>query len=114
MTQPWRLRTLRAPRYLPGLDLMAVAPDGALAGFCVCWLSADRESGQIEPLGVHPAWRHRGLAQALMREAFRRLRDHDAVVALVEPWERDAPANRAYAEAGFRHAHTIVRRGRWM
>lgn len=114
MTALWRLRTLHAPRYLPDLDLVAVAPDGTLAGFCVCWLAHDRQEAQIEPMGVHPAFRGRGLARALLREAFRRLRGYGATRALVEPWARDAPANRAYADAGFHVAHTIVRRGRWM
>ena len=114
MTAPWRLRTLAAPRYQPDLDLVAVAPDGTLAGFCVCWLAGDGTSGQIEPAGVHPDYQRLGLARALQREAFRRLRAHGAAEALVEPWAGDTPATRAYADAGFRPAHTVIRKGRLM
>lgn len=114
MTAAWRLRTLAAPRYRPELDLVAVAPDGALAGFCVCWLAPDRASGQIEPMGVHPHFQRLGLARALQCEAFHRLRAYGASIALVEPWAFDTPANGAYAAAGFRLAHTVLRKGHLM
>ena len=54
MTAPWRARTLRWPQYRPEIDLVAVAPDGRLAGFCVGWLDAERRVAQIEPFGVDP------------------------------------------------------------
>ncbi|MBN1135766.1 MAG: GNAT family N-acetyltransferase, partial [Anaerolineae bacterium] len=38
MTVEWRSRTLQQPRYVPDLDLVAVAPDGSLVAFCICWL----------------------------------------------------------------------------
>jgi ribosomal protein S18 acetylase RimI-like enzyme len=112
MTAAWRRRTLAAPHFQPDLDLVAVAPDGALAGFCVCWLAPDHASGQIEPAGVHPRFQRLRLARALQREAFLRLRAHGASVALVEPWAGDTPAVHAYADAGFRPVHTIIRKGR--
>lgn len=54
MTTEWRARTLQCTDYMPDLDLVAVAPDGRLAAFCVCWLNRNlaESSGQIEPLGV--------------------------------------------------------------
>lgn len=114
ITGAWRQRTLSAPHYLRDLDLVAVAPDGTLAGFCVCWLAPDRTCGQIEPAGVHPDFRRLGLARALQHEAFRRLRAHGATAALVEPLAGDTPATRAYADVGFRPIHAIIRKGRLM
>jgi mycothiol synthase len=76
MTGEWRARTLRRPEYLPDLDLVAVAPDGRLAGFCVGWLSKSSEGnpvGQIEPLGVHADFRGLGLGRAILSEGLRRL-----------------------------------------
>ncbi len=55
MTIAWRARTLRRPEYVANLDLVAVAPDGRLAAFCICRLhkAPEASSGQIEPMGVH-------------------------------------------------------------
>jgi len=39
MTHAWRARTLGCLGYLHDLDLVAVAPDGRLAAFCIGWLS---------------------------------------------------------------------------
>jgi hypothetical protein len=36
MTTAWRQRTLHHPAYKPEIDLVAVTPEGALAGFCIC------------------------------------------------------------------------------
>lgn len=113
MTAEWRARTLRMPPYRPELDLVAVAPGGDLAGFCVGWLDAARRLAQIEPLGVHPDYRGLGLSRALMDEFFRRARDCGAAVALVEPMDTDERAMRAYQAAGYRPAHRSVRKGQW-
>jgi ribosomal protein S18 acetylase RimI-like enzyme len=114
MTPGWRARTLESPQYRSDLDLVAVAPDGELAGFCVCWLDSSGHFGQIEPLGVHPNFHRHGLARALMNECFRRLESHGAIAALVEPETTALTAREAYESVGFRVAHTFLRKGRWM
>lgn len=76
MTVEWRARTLRCPEYRADLDLVAVAPDGRLAAFCICWLDNDVAGGpigQIEPLGVHSDFRQLGLGRAILSEGLRRL-----------------------------------------
>jgi ribosomal protein S18 acetylase RimI-like enzyme len=76
MTAGWRIRTLRRPEHRDDLDLVAVAPEGRLAAFCVCWLdkgSEGKPSGQIEPLGVHDDFRNVGLGRAILSEGLRRL-----------------------------------------
>jgi mycothiol synthase len=76
MTAEWRARTARCPEYRPDLDLVAVAPDGRLLAFCICWLDRNCEgnpSGQIEPLGVHQDFRQLGLGRAILSEGLRRL-----------------------------------------
>ncbi len=113
MTAPWRARTLVMPQYRPALDLVAVAPDGQLAGFCVGWLAAERRAAQIEPLGVDPACQGRGLARALLLEMLRRFKDHGAEQALVETESSRTSARRAYAAVGFRPLHRALRKGRW-
>jgi ribosomal protein S18 acetylase RimI-like enzyme len=112
MTSAWRSRTLQMPRYRPDLDLVAVAPGGDIAGFCIGWLAPDGALAQIEPLGVVPAYRRLGLGQALILELLRRFRACGAAEALVETEEARSTAVRTYEVAGFQTAHRVLRRGR--
>lgn len=108
MTARWRRHTLHAPLYDPDLDLVAVAPDGRLAGFCIWWYRPDLKTSQIEPLGVHPDFQQLGLSQALMAEGFRRAVGKGADTARVETYSFSTPALNSYEAAGFRvlkHQH---------
>jgi len=103
MTVDWRSRTLQQPQYVPDLDLVAVAPDGGLAAFCICWLDRETDpvSGQVEPLGVHPDWRKSGLGRAILSEGLRRLQSHGASQISVETDSFRGPALELYESAGF-------------
>jgi mycothiol synthase len=114
MTLEWRLRTLRMPNYAGDLDLIAEGPDGHMAGFCVGWLAAGRRTGQIEPIGVVPSFRQRGLGRALLAEMLRRFRDFGADIALVETDSIRSPALHLYEAMGFRRTRTAVRAGKWI
>lgn len=113
MTVAWRTRTLRMPQYRPELDLVAVAPGGRLAGFCVGWLAAERRTAQIEPLGIDPDHQGQGLARALMLDLFGRFKAHGAEQALVETESSRSPARHAYEAVGFRPVYRTLRKGRW-
>jgi GNAT superfamily N-acetyltransferase len=63
----------RCPLYRRDLDLVAVAPDGSLAGFATTWFDDTTRTGFFEPVGVHPGHRRRGLGQALLAEGMRLL-----------------------------------------
>ncbi|MFO7170165.1 MAG: GNAT family N-acetyltransferase [Chloroflexota bacterium] len=108
MTVGWRRRLLDAPEYIPELDLVVVAPDGALTAFCICWLSPATRQGQVEPLGVHPEYQSLGLGRAILLEALWRLQAHGADEALVTTYEDDAPAVRLYGSVGFRPRYRTV------
>lgn len=114
MTIEWRSRTLRTPHYHPELDLVAVAPDGTLAGFCVGWLDQERQIGQVEPLGVHPRFQSMGLGRALLLESLRRFKAHGAQSVLVETEDNRSPARHTYESVGFSPIHTIFRKGKWI
>lgn len=106
MTTEWRQRTLEQPAYRPELDLVVEAPDGRLAAFCICWLLDSgyngAPAGQIEPLGVMEAYRHQGLAKAILAEGIRRLQQAGAKTIYVETDnDRDA-AFALYESVGFR------------
>jgi mycothiol synthase len=111
MTVEWRARTLSRPEYRAGLDLVAVAPGGRLAAFCVCWLDRDAEEepvGQIEPLGVHPDFRQVGLGRAILSEALRRLYSCGASKAYVETDKHRGAALELYQAAGFQPVQDVL------
>jgi len=112
MTVAWRSATLTMPGYEPELDLVAVAGDGTVAGFCVTWLDRRRRAAQAEPAGVVPRFRRLGVARALLDEAARRAARQDATALYVEPDDANAAALAAYAAAGFRPVGWTERRGR--
>ncbi len=110
MTPEWRARTLRCPEYDPELDLVAVAPDGSLAGFCVCWLDRHCEEirGQIEPMGVRADLVGLGLGGALLSEGLRRLHLLGARTVYVETDSYRNPALRLYESAGFQIMRDVL------
>lgn len=114
MTPEWRVRTLRAPLYRPELDLVVIAPDGSLAGFCVGWFAPRRRMVQIEPLGVHPRFHHLGLARALLLTMLHRFKEHGASRAIVETEIERTPARAVYESVGFQQAHIIRGKGKWV
>ncbi len=94
-----RLRT--APGYSPELDLVVVAPDGAFAAYCLCWLDSANACGEFEPVGMRAAYRGWGLGKALMLEGLRRLRACGAKTAIVYSVGDNEAAVRLYQSAGF-------------
>lgn len=112
MTEAWRHRTLQHPAYVPTLDLVAVAPDGRLAAFCVCWFDPNgpigRPCGQIEPLGVHADFRGQGLGRAMLAKGLQRFHQHGAqdVVLETDDYRNDAFA--LYESAGFKVMRNVL------
>jgi ribosomal protein S18 acetylase RimI-like enzyme len=102
MTIAWRRRTLELAEYIPELDIVAVAPDGRIAAFCLCWLSPARRVGQIDPIGVDPQFHRLGLAAAVLFDGLWRLQAHGAEIAQVAVYSDDQPACALFAAAGFR------------
>ena len=47
-------------------DWVVLAPDGCVAAFCNVWYDAVSRTGQIEPVGTHPDFQHKGLGKAVM------------------------------------------------
>jgi mycothiol synthase len=81
MTVEYKLAMMRTPYYDPALDLVAVAPDGVLAGYCVCFIDkeentlAGRKNGYTDPIATHPVFQRRGLSKALMLSALALLKE---------------------------------------
>lgn len=108
MTAAWRQQTIRDPRYVPELDLVAVGSDGTVAAFCVGWMTsptaslADKRVAQVEPLGVLPAYQRIGLGRALLLEEFRRARTIGASRMEVDAESYNEASLGLYESVGFR------------
>ena len=99
-----RYEAVRGTRlYDEELDLVAVAPDGSFAGCCIAWFDPVIGVAEIEPLGVDPAHRNRGVAGALCDEAVARVGDRGGREVIIHSGPNEAyPAPPgAYAKAGF-------------
>jgi len=79
----WYHNIQTAPLYRRDLDLVAVAPDGAVAAFCTIWFDDVTRSAYFEPVATVPAQRRRGLGRALLTEGLRRLQRMGATRAFV-------------------------------
>jgi len=108
MTVDERLAMMRVPTYDPALDLVAVAPDGRLAAYCLCSVCSEenertgRNEGSTDPLATHPDWRRCGLAKALLLAGLRALKSQGMDRAVLGT-RSDNAAMLATAEAvGFR------------
>jgi mycothiol synthase len=88
----WYRNIQTAPLYRRDLDLVAVAPDGAIAAFCTIWFDDVTRSACFEPVATVPAHQRRGLARALLTEGLRRLQRIGATTAFVSGYSLRANA----------------------
>jgi len=79
----WYRNIQTAPSYRRDLDLVAVAPDGAIAAFCTIWFDDVTRTAYFEPVASVPAHQRRGLGKALLTEGLRRLQRMGARYAFV-------------------------------
>jgi len=100
-------RFMASPVYTAQLDLVAVAPGGRMAAFCVCWLDQVNQVGLFEPLGTHPDWRRQGLGQAVLEEGLRQLKARGMTSAIVCVEHDNLAAQKLYAAGGFEVASKI-------
>src|SRR5262249_27204536 len=97
-------RNIRATwLYDPELDLVAVGPDGQFAACCIAWFDGSSGVAEIEPLGVAPDHRRRGLAVALCLEVAARVAAERGAEVFVNtaPSPGYSAAFAAYSKAGF-------------
>ena len=98
--------------YDPDLDLVVEASDGTLAGGCTLWWDPSLGVGEIEPLGVVPQHRRRGLATAMVLTAAALVGRRGGRQVYINTGPRDdypAPAA-TYSAAGF---DTLARGAVW-
>jgi ribosomal protein S18 acetylase RimI-like enzyme len=102
MTTEKHRAVMAAPTYRPELDLVAVAPDGRFASYCIAWFDATNRIGVFEPVGTDPAFQRLDLSKAVLTEGLRRLHALGAEIAYVITNGDNVAANPLYETVGFR------------
>jgi ribosomal protein S18 acetylase RimI-like enzyme len=97
-------RTRATPPYAAARDFVITTADGAPAACATVWFDESTGSAEIEPLGVAPEHRRRGLAQALCHAALDAVARAGGSEVVIHPRGDAAyPAPRgAYSAAGFK------------
>jgi len=89
LTVEGRLSWMQTPEYDPALDLVAIAPDGRLAAYCMCHISQEenartgRNEGWTDPVATHPDFQRRGLARALLLTGLHLLKQRGVETAVM-------------------------------
>jgi mycothiol synthase len=108
--QPWTVgevsdedyaRLMCLPGYDQELDVVAVAPDGAIAAYVNGWIDPVNRIGDFGPLGALPAYRRQGLARAALLESLRRMKERGMVRVCISTGVSNTPALRLYESVGF-------------
>jgi len=108
MTRVERLAIMRAPDYEPALDLVALTPDGRMAGYCTCSISAVENKlsssmiGHTDPVAVHPEFRGCGLARALLLSGAQLLKERGMELAMLSTSSDNKAMQKTAEAAGFR------------
>jgi GNAT superfamily N-acetyltransferase len=93
--------------YRPELDLIAIAADDTWVAVCFGTIDEVADSNRIERigdiglLGVHPEFRRRGLARALLHQMMQRAHEQGAARLATETENIESPAMNLYRSLGF-------------
>ena len=110
MTVEYRLAIMRAPQYIPDLDLIAVAPNGELAAFCICGFDDDdAEVGYTDPIGTNARYQKLGLGKAMVSAGLNALKARDAKKATTGTASYNVAMQRLAEVMGFK----VVSEGLW-
>lgn len=93
---------MRLPGYHRELDIVAVAPDGAIAAYVNGWIDPINRIGDFGPVGARQAYRRQGLTRAVLLEGLRRMQTHGMNRVCVSTGVSNTPAKRLYESVGFK------------
>ncbi len=79
-----------SPIYKPDFDLAIVTREEQYVAACEAFIDYENGVAEIERVCTHSAYRRRGLAQAVIKECFYRLRAHGIPTAFITGMSEDA------------------------
>jgi len=91
----------KAEFYHPERDIVVVAPDGSFAAFATGRMDPVSKLGELEPVGVHPDHRRKGLGKAVCLECIRILQKHGAKAIVILGAASTEEAIHLYDSLGF-------------
>lgn len=94
--------------YTDELDIVTVAPDGTFAAFATGRMDPISKLAEIEPVGVHPDHRRKGLGKAVVLECIRRLQKHGAKAIVILGAASTEGATHLYDSLGFSRTNVHV------
>jgi ribosomal protein S18 acetylase RimI-like enzyme len=95
-------RFMRLPCYDRTLDIITVAPDGAVAALVTGWADPINRIGELDAVSARPAYRRQGFMRAALLECLRRLQTAGMNRVCVSTGETNTPARQLYESVGFR------------
>lgn len=102
MTIDERLAIMRAPNYVPDLDLVVTAPTGELSAFCICGFEeGDDQRSYTDPVGVHRNYQRLGLGKAILTTGLRYLQQRGAISASLGTSSENIPMQKLAKSVGF-------------
>ena len=104
MTVEQRLAIMHGPQYEREMDLVAVAPNGELAAFCICGFDEQidaAKTGYIGSLGTFPDYQKCGLGKAMVTAGLHRLRNRGASTVELGTSSKNIPMQRLAESLGF-------------
>jgi ribosomal protein S18 acetylase RimI-like enzyme len=102
MTVEERLAIMRAPNYVPELDLVVLAPNRELCAFCICrFEEGDDHTGYTDPIGTHLCYKRMGLGKALLSAGLRSIQQRGAIIAKLGTSSENIPMQKLAERVGF-------------
>lgn len=90
-------RLMISPDYIDEYNLSVFSPEGEQVAYCIGWHEQAREhAGYVEPVGTHEAYRGRGLAKAVVKECFARLKANGITTMEISSYAEPAVSNFLY------------------
>ena len=94
------------PSYDATFDLSVITPDGMHVSSCVGFLDVENRIAEVERVCTHSEYRRKGLAEAVIRACFVRLKEVGIQFAYIQGYSEEASS--LYARLG------AVKEKRWM